>query len=88
MPRLGATFHFHADFDSHVSLIDRACRSGAAYAPPPLAKPKAQGQENYAIKETVAKWNAQKTALFICDMWDDHWCKRAARRVAELGGAA
>lgn len=22
--------------------------------------------------------------IIICDMWDDHWCKGAARRVAEL----
>src|SRR5439155_24664096 len=29
-------------------------------------------------------WALKKTALIICDMWDDHWCKSAARRVAEL----
>ena len=34
--------------------------------------------------EKVATWDAQKTALIICDMWDDHWCKSAARRVGEL----
>lgn len=33
---------------------------------------------------TNAKWKAEKTALIICDMWDDHWCKSAARRVGEL----
>lgn len=31
-------------------------------------------------------WDAKKTALIICDMWDDHWCKSAARRVTELAG--
>ena len=25
-----------------------------------------------------------RAALIICDMWDDHWCKGAARRVSEL----
>jgi nicotinamidase-related amidase len=25
-----------------------------------------------------------ETAVLICDMWDDHWCKGAARRVGEL----
>jgi nicotinamidase-related amidase len=24
--------------------------------------------------------------MILCDMWDDHWCKSAARRVAELAG--
>ena len=36
--------------------------------------------------EKGAAWDAQKTALIICDMWDDHWCKSAARRVGELAG--
>src|SRR4030095_5539898 len=31
-------------------------------------------------------WEAKKTALIICDMWDDHWCKSAARRVDEMAG--
>lgn len=31
-----------------------------------------------------AVWDPAKTALIICDMWDDHWCKSAARRVDEL----
>ena len=36
--------------------------------------------------EKNAAWDPRKTALIICDMWDDHWCKSAARRVAELAG--
>ena len=31
-----------------------------------------------------ASWDAQKTALVICDMWDAHWCKGATGRVAEM----
>src|SRR5690242_7697171 len=31
-------------------------------------------------------WDPKKTALIICDMWDDHWCKGAAARVGELSG--
>ena len=26
-------------------------------------------------------WNASETAIIICDMWDDHYCKSAAERV-------
>lgn len=32
----------------------------------------------------AVEWNPRKTALIICDMWDNHWCKGAARRVEEL----
>ncbi|MHC4365444.1 MAG: isochorismatase family protein, partial [Planctomycetota bacterium] len=30
------------------------------------------------------QWNPSETAVIICDMWDQHWCKGATRRVAEL----
>lgn len=30
------------------------------------------------------RWKPDKTALIICDMWDDHWCKSASRRVGEM----
>ena len=36
--------------------------------------------------EKKVEWEASKTALIICDMWDDHWCKSAARRVGEMAG--
>lgn len=40
----------------------------------------------FATVEKSIAWQASQTALIICDMWDDHWCKSAARRVAELAG--
>ncbi len=30
------------------------------------------------------EWQPEETAIIICDMWDQHWCKGATRRVAEL----
>lgn len=39
-----------------------------------------------AATEKPATWNPKKTALIICDMWDDHWCRSASRRVGELAG--
>lgn len=33
---------------------------------------------------TPLVWQPKETAVIICDMWDDHWCKRAARRCSEL----
>jgi nicotinamidase-related amidase len=38
------------------------------------------------ISENTVTWAPGKTALIICDMWDDHWCKSAARRVVEMAG--
>ena len=32
------------------------------------------------------RWVPSRTALIICDMWDDHWCRSAARRVVEMAG--
>jgi nicotinamidase-related amidase len=38
-------------------------------------------------KTAPVTWQAGKTALIICDMWDDHWCKSASRRVGEMAPA-
>ena len=40
----------------------------------------------FAVVNKKAAWEPKKTALIICDMWDDHWCQSASRRVAELAG--
>ncbi|MFO0863447.1 MAG: protein-signal peptide and transmembrane prediction [Gemmataceae bacterium] len=40
----------------------------------------------FEVSEKEAHWHATKTALVICDMWDDHWCKSAAGRVVEMSG--
>lgn len=48
------------------------------------AKPGGGGEER--VVEQTLNWEPKKTALVICDMWDDHWCKGAARRVEELAG--
>jgi putative membrane-bound dehydrogenase-like protein len=29
-------------------------------------------------------WDAGKTAIVVCDMWDKHWCPTATERVAEM----
>ncbi len=43
------------------------------------------GSASRAVNKT-AEWDPRKTAIIICDMWDDHWCQSAARRVGELAG--
>jgi nicotinamidase-related amidase len=36
-----------------------------------------------AVERTV-DWNVAETAIIICDMWDDHFCKSAAQRVGVM----
>lgn len=38
----------------------------------------------FAVVEKSIQWNPRKTAIVVCDMWDQHWCKGATARVAEM----
>ena len=42
------------------------------------------GSGRVKVSETALDWNVSETAIIICDMWDDHWCKSAAGRVAAM----
>jgi nicotinamidase-related amidase/type 1 glutamine amidotransferase len=46
----------------------------------PLAE--APGQFRVVTQQT--QWQPDQTAIIICDMWNQHWCQGATRRVAEL----
>ncbi len=32
----------------------------------------------------AAEWDAKKTAVVICDMWDKHWCQMSTERVGQM----
>lgn len=38
----------------------------------------------FTISQSIQSWKANETAIIICDMWDQHWCKGATERVAEM----
>ena len=67
-----------------VMGVSWAARGGEPPAPKPLvlharlreAAP-VQGA-GFTVKEKTLEWEPAKTALVICDMWDQHWCKGAA----------
>jgi len=42
------------------------------------------GTAEYRPADVALDWRADQTALVICDMWDQHWCKSATARVAEM----
>ena len=37
--------------------------------------------------EKDLRWDPAQTAIIICDMWNQHWCQGATRRVGELAPA-
>ena len=43
-----------------------------------------QSRKDGVAAQSEIRWEAKKTALIICDMWDNHTCKSAARRVSEM----
>ena len=42
-----------------------------------------KGKKN-KISTQKLHWEPQKTAIIICDMWDQHWCATATERVKEM----
>ena len=42
------------------------------------------GSGEWRSTEKSLQWNAAKTAIVVCDMWDRHWCPSATERVAEM----
>ncbi|MHB8522120.1 MAG: cysteine hydrolase family protein [Limisphaerales bacterium] len=60
-----------ADQPWHLTLRSRVKSPAAATA-------------EYTVVEKQVVWDPRRTAIIICDMWDDHWCQGAAKRVAEL----
>ena len=43
-----------------------------------------EGSGKFRVVYKKLQWEPSETAIIICDMWDQHWCKGATRRVAEL----
>ena len=50
------------------------------------AKPAGPGTESGTVQpyERTLEWNVSETAIIVCDMWNDHYCVSAARRVVEM----
>lgn len=46
-----------------------------------------KGSGKFAIQSQQLRWNPKETAIVICDMWDQHWCQGATRRVADMAPA-
>jgi len=42
------------------------------------------GNKQFRARDRPAEWEVAKTAIIVCDMWDDHYCKSAAQRVGVM----
>ena len=68
---------------SFALLALAACASEAA-------RPMAAGNGSFTLHtrrlhdEKEVEWKASETAVVICDMWNEHWCRSATRRCGEL----
>jgi len=46
--------------------------------------PLAEDANQFRVVQKRVEWDPKQTAIIICDMWNQHWCKGATERVAEL----
>lgn len=44
----------------------------------------AADRSRFKVSEELVEWNPTETALVVCDMWDEHWCRGATARIAEM----
>ena len=44
----------------------------------------AKDSGRYHTLTREVRWDAARTAVVICDMWDKHWCPEATTCVAEM----
>lgn len=40
--------------------------------------------DGFQVVASDAEWDPAKTAIVVCDMWNEHWCGGATERVAEM----
>jgi nicotinamidase-related amidase len=68
---------------SSALLLLAGCASAGGASGDPLAL-SARRRTSAGPVDDVLRWDPAKTAVVVVDMWDDHWCKGAAKRVGEL----
>ncbi len=42
------------------------------------------GSGEFQLVERTLDWQVSETAIIVCDMWDDHYCRMAAQRVGAM----
>src|SRR5262249_27872684 len=79
LPKLSIAFGFVALFSAPVVLsaqtLELHTRSCVAST---------NGTPAWQQLEQAVQWEAKRTAIVICDMWNQHWCHGATEGVAEM----
>ena len=70
-----ATSHSAAEADANSGMLSLVLRDRL---------PSETNPELFQVRERPQRWEAKKTAIIVCDMWDLHHCKRAVDRVKEI----
>jgi nicotinamidase-related amidase len=76
------------------ATLDVVARSRVGSRVPWEVVDPATGKQSAAVRTVVEAFDKKatldpaRTAVVVCDMWDDHWCKSAATRCADLARAA
>lgn len=66
-----------------VSFIGQALSAGEMLS----LKTRSRTEKNagkFVVQEKNIQWDAKKTAIVVCDMWNEHWCRGATGRVGEM----
>lgn len=48
------------------------------------SRTRVENSDKFKVVDKALSWDPHKTAIIICDMWDQHWCRGATARVAEM----
>jgi nicotinamidase-related amidase/type 1 glutamine amidotransferase len=73
-----------------ISTFLAVAKCGAADPPSAMhlvaqtLEPSAKDPQAYLVQLRQTDWDPKKTAIIVCDMWDQHHCLDATNRVAEL----
>ena len=67
-----------------LSLLAMLGTAAEFHLPARVRPETSKGSGEFRVVETNLTWDARKTAVVICDMWDRHWCDGATRRVGEM----
>jgi type 1 glutamine amidotransferase/nicotinamidase-related amidase len=72
----------------HLAILPALIIAAMAHAAEPLRfMTQSRVQETngaYQVSQYPTDWDPEKTAIIICDMWDQHWCEGATKRVGEM----
>lgn len=49
-----------------------------------LRRQNREGSGPWKTTSRVERWSGARSAVIVCDMWDDHWCRSASARVGEM----